>query len=92
MTGADLENHLERYLELRRALGFEMRIEGRLLHDFLTFLQGRTLAEPLIAQAAIEWASSRGGSKYQAGRLSMADVFWHICALICLVSKSPRLP
>jgi hypothetical protein len=44
MTGADLENHLERYLELRRALGFEMR-EGRLLHDFLTFLQGRTLAE-----------------------------------------------
>jgi integrase len=75
MTGADLENHLEGYLELRRALGFEMRIEGRLLRDFLTFLQGRTLAEPLIAQAAVEWASSRGGSKYQAGRLSMARCF-----------------
>jgi integrase len=75
MTGADLKNHLERYLELRRALGFEMRIEGRLLHDFLTFLQGRTLTEPLLAQAAIEWASSRGGSKYQAGRLSMARCF-----------------
>ena len=29
MTSADLENHLERYLELRRALGFEMRMEGR---------------------------------------------------------------
>ena len=41
MTGADLENHLERYLELRRALGFEMRMEGRLLRDFLAFLQGR---------------------------------------------------
>jgi len=75
MTGADLENHLERYLELRRALGFEMRVEGRLLRDFLTFLQSRTLAEPLIAQAAVEWASSRGGSKYQAGRLSMARCF-----------------
>ena len=25
MTGTDLEHHLERYLELRRALGFEMR-------------------------------------------------------------------
>ena len=75
MTGADLENHLERYLELRRALGFEMRVEGRLLRDFLTFLQRRTLAEPLVAQAAVEWASSRGGSKYQAGRLSMARCF-----------------
>lgn len=75
MTGADLENHLERYLELRRALGFEMRVEGRLLRDFLTFLQRRTLAESLIAQAAVEWASSRGGSKYQAGRLSMARCF-----------------
>jgi hypothetical protein len=52
-----------------------MLIEGRLLHDFLTVLQGRTLAEPLIAQAAVEWASSRGGSKYQAGRLSMARCF-----------------
>jgi hypothetical protein len=60
---------------LRRALGFEMRAEGRLLRDFLTFLQGRTLAESLIAQAAVEWASSRGGSKYQAGRLSMARCF-----------------
>jgi hypothetical protein len=28
MTGAELENHLERYLELRRALGFEIRAEG----------------------------------------------------------------
>jgi integrase/recombinase XerD len=75
MTSADLENHLERYLELRRALGFEMRAEGRLLHDFLTFLQGRTLAEPLIAQAAVEWASSRGGSKWQSARLSIARCF-----------------
>jgi hypothetical protein len=58
---ADLENHLDRYLELRRALGFEMRIESRLLRDFLAFLQGRTLAERMMAQAAIEWASSRGG-------------------------------
>ena len=47
MTSADLENHLERYLELRRALGFEMRMEGRVLRDFLAFLAGRTVAEPL---------------------------------------------
>ena len=75
MTSADLHNHLDRYLELRRALGFQMRIEGRLLQDFATFLQGRTLAEPLIAQAAIDWACSRGGSEWQAKRLSIARCF-----------------
>ena len=75
MTSADLENHLERYLELRQALGFEMRMEGRLLHDFLTFLQGRTLAEPLFAQAAVEWAYSRGGSKWQSARLTRLSHF-----------------
>ena len=75
MTSADLQNHLDRYLELRRALGFAMRIEGRLLQDFVTFLQKRPLAEPLVAQAAIEWACSRGGPKWQAGRLSTARCF-----------------
>ena len=52
MTSADIQNHLERYLKLRRSLGFEMRLEGRLLQDFLTFLQGRTLSEPLISLAS----------------------------------------
>jgi integrase/recombinase XerD len=75
MTGADLENHLERYLELRRALGFEMRMEGRQLRDFLAFLQGRMLVEPMMAQAAVEWASSRGGQNWQSKRLSMARCF-----------------
>ena len=75
MTRADMQNHLDRYLEWRRALGFEMRIEGRLLQDFLTFLQSRTLGEPLIAQSAIDWACSRGGSKWQSGRFSIARCF-----------------
>ena len=75
MTSADLQNHLDRYLELRQALGFEMRTEGRLLRDFVTFLQGRTSAEPLIAKAAVDWASSRGGTNWQDKRLSIARCF-----------------
>src|ERR1017187_4917132 len=75
MTSADLQKHLDRCLELRRALGFEMRIQGRLLNDFVTFLQGRTSAEPPIAQAAIDWAISRGGANWQAKRLSIARCF-----------------
>ena len=76
MTGADLQNHLDRYLELRRALGFGMRIEGRLLQDFVSSPQVRELPEQrLMAQAALDWASSRGGSRWQAKRLSMARCF-----------------
>jgi len=68
MTGADLEDHLERYLELRRALGFRNAgSKGGCFHDFLAFLQGRALAEPLLAQAAVEWASSRGGQNTRRG-------------------------
>lgn len=75
MTRADLENHLERYLELRRALGFEMRMESRQLRDFLAFLKEPMPAEPMIAQTAIDWASSRGGQNWQSKRLSMARCF-----------------
>jgi len=75
MTSVELENHLDRYLELRRALGFEMQVERRLLRDFLAFLEPRTTAEPMMAQAAIEWASSRGGPTWQSNRLSMARCF-----------------
>jgi integrase/recombinase XerD len=78
MTGIDLQNHLAHYLELRRALGFEMRVEGRLLQNFVTFLEGRTLAEALTAQGVLDWACSRGttnGSGWQARRLSIARCF-----------------
>ena len=76
MIGEDLQDHLERYLQLRRALGFGMRVEGRLLQDFVTFLRERTtLGKPLIAQVAVDWACSRGGSKWQATRLSIARCF-----------------
>jgi integrase/recombinase XerD len=78
MNYIDLQNHLEHYLELRRALGFTMRLEGRLLRDFLAFLEQRSVAEPLVAQAALDWACSRGstnGSGWQARRLSIARCF-----------------
>lgn len=75
ITGADLQNHLERYLELRQALGYAKWQQGPLLQDFLTFLQGRTLAEPLMAQAAVDWACSHGGPEWQSRRLSVARGF-----------------
>ncbi|MFA4875454.1 MAG: tyrosine-type recombinase/integrase [bacterium] len=77
MSDANLQNHLERYLELRQALGFQMRVEGRLLQDFVTFLQGRALSGPGIAQVALDWACSRGApnGSWQAHRLSIVRCF-----------------
>ena len=75
MSDADLQNHLDCYLELRRSLGFEMRLEGRLLQDFVIFLQERTWAESAMAQAALDWACLRAGSGWQARRLSVVRSF-----------------
>ena len=75
MTGTDLRNHLDGYLELRRTLGFEMIIEGRLLADFVTFFEVHQGSDPHTAQAALDWACSRGGARWQARRLSIVRGF-----------------
>lgn len=77
MTAADLQNYLESYLGLRRATGFAMRTEERLLRDFLAFLNVEGSSESRMAQAALNWACSRGGtgSSWQSNRLSVARCF-----------------
>lgn len=78
MTPAELPARLERYLALRRAVGFQMRAEERLLRDFLAFVEARGLSGPLRAQATVDWASStaeRCGAGGQARRLSVARGF-----------------
>ena len=37
MSAAELQERLDRYLALRRAVGFAMLAEERLLRDFLRF-------------------------------------------------------
>jgi hypothetical protein len=38
MNAADLHLHLDSYLSLREALGFQMRVARTLLRDFVQFL------------------------------------------------------
>lgn len=78
MTAAELHDRLERYLALRRAVGFQMRAEERLLRDFLAFVEARGSTDPLRAQAAVDWACStaaRCGPGGQARRLGVARGF-----------------
>ena len=56
-----LRTSAEGYLATRRALGFKLLIQGRLLEQFVDYLEDRGL-ETVTAEAAIAWASAPGTS------------------------------
>jgi integrase len=78
MTAGEVGAHLERYLGLRRALGFAMRAEERLLRAFVGCLAAHALPGPIRAQVALDWAcatAGRCGPGGQARRLTVARGF-----------------
>lgn len=78
MTAATWHQQLDSYLALRRALGFAMRPEERLLRDFVAQLERRAPDTHSVAQVAVEWATTRavrGGSGSHARRLSVVRMF-----------------
>lgn len=72
MTGEGWHQQLESYLALRRALGFTMRPEERLLRDFVTHLDQR--CDATEAQVAVEWSMATAGVNH-ARRLSIVRGF-----------------
>lgn len=78
MNPADFHLHLDSYLSLREALGFQMRVERTLLWDFVQFLETAHVSGPIRAQLAVDWAftsSSKRGTGGASQRLSMARGF-----------------
>jgi integrase/recombinase XerD len=78
MTPATLHGHLDSYLSLREALGFQIRVERTLLRDFVQFLETTHVSGPIRAQLAVDWAcasSSKRGAGGAPQRLSMARGF-----------------
>jgi integrase len=73
MTGDVWHQQLESYLALRRALGFTMRPEERLLRDFVTCLDTRSDVIS-VAQVAVEWSMATAGTNH-ARRLSVVRGF-----------------
>ena len=73
MTGEAWRQHLQTYLALRRAIGFTMQREARLLQDFVEHLERRG-DDARVAQVAVEWASASTESQH-ARRLSIARGF-----------------
>jgi integrase/recombinase XerD len=67
VTSAELAAHLSNYLALRRATGFAMRVEERLLLDFMAFLEQAERRAP-GAQSAVDWATSASATCGPGGR------------------------
>jgi integrase/recombinase XerD len=78
MSHHDWHLHLDAYLGVRQALGFQMRAERTLLRDFVGFVESHGDGGPLRAQLAVDWAcasSAQRGHGGAAQRLSMARGF-----------------
>ena len=78
MSHRSLHHHLDAYLSVREALGFQMRAERTLLRDFVGFVESHGDGGPIRAQLAVDWAcasSTQRGRGGAAQRLSMARRF-----------------
>jgi integrase len=62
------------YITLRRALGFTMRPEDRVLREFVDVLE-RQPESAEVAHVTVTWAARTGGPGTQARRLSIARQF-----------------
>lgn len=66
----------DRYLAVRRNLGYKLKIEGRMLGQFVAFCDARDLDHVTIV-AAVEWATAPAGAdvSWWAARLSVIRGF-----------------
>ena len=73
---SDLSSHLEDYLAMRRALGFKLGKEGRLLRDYATFAEAAG-ASTITTDLAVAWAiqPQNASPVWAAQRLSMVRGF-----------------
>lgn len=67
---SSLDEHLERYLTLRRSVGFQLTEHRRLLPGFVRYAQAR--GETTVrAETAVAWAGEAGSDGQRARRLSL---------------------
>ena len=102
MNAAELEDHLQRYLAVRSALGYRDCRLRNLMQDFVRYAIAANEGGPIRARTAVNWAcatAGRNGASRLAYRLSAARGFLtHLRASIPdtevpsvgLLKKSPR--
>ena len=91
-----LRTAAEDYLAMRRALGFKLGLQGRLLMQFVDYLEGCGL-ETVTAEAAIAWATAPSGAspRWHGMRFGVARRFavhLHLLDPRCEVPPPDALP
>jgi integrase len=74
MSADDLLLRVECYVAVRRALGYAVRSEEKLLKDFVQFLELNGASGPIRAQTAIEWACAPAPGRGPSGEASRLKV------------------
>jgi integrase/recombinase XerD len=74
MNLADLFLEVESYVGFRRAIGYTIRSEERLLKDFGLFLHSRKIHGVIRSQMAIDWACTPAPGRGPAGQASRLKV------------------
>jgi integrase len=80
----------ERYLTIRRNLGYKLKVEGRMLGQFVDFLEKRGDSH-LTVRAALEWAVLPGGADpaWWAARLTVVREFARFLATFDELTEIP---
>ena len=73
---SELARSLEDYLEVRHAVGFQLKVEGRMLADFVNYAE-RAGVHVVTTEVALAWATlpPRGSAHWLARRLRMVRGF-----------------
>jgi integrase len=73
MNSPTMAQRVEEYLAHRRALGYQLRIEGQMLCSFARFVDCSGYCGPLTTEIALRWARlpERADRLYQARRLEV---------------------
>jgi hypothetical protein len=74
MRTDDLLLRVECYVAVRKALGYAVRSEEKLLKDFVQFLELNGASSPIRAQTAIEWACAPAPGRGPSGEASRLKV------------------
>ncbi|GAA1013185.1 integrase [Acrocarpospora pleiomorpha] len=71
-----LREAVDRYLAIRRSLGYKLKVEGRMLGQFVAFCDTRGL-DHVTVTAAVEWATAPAGAdtSWWAARLTVVREF-----------------
>jgi integrase len=81
----------EQYLEMRRKLGFAIRIEGEELLRFARYVEKTGHEGPLTVEIALEWAQASSGSRiYHARRLDVVRRFARYMKLTVPETEIPQ--